>query len=844
MGIFQTRLSYSLDLCRDNMAERWKFSNVAKDKSEYHKAGTSIFIRSCVLFPLLFLLWSNVLWCQDENSPEYAAWKNSIKEKEALILERFVSSPEGEYFNKMAPDTLDLADHAYQAINCLTGALDPERGYEIYFYVNLAANPPTMSHDMTGFPTNNPKFAESLPMMRLMSGSCHNQEIDRHMMARILALIADDGLFYVNAIGRPWNGTHEDFANVYGNSRLMLAMMAWYQYDKNPVWLEYLQKMSDGLRKIAVEEGDKAYFVNPRIGEVFSRPRSGYPPSMTRPSLEADGNCVAMYFCGVIRALSKWCKLSGDQEALEFARKLVNFVKEPQFWVPVPTTPGITGADRAHFSIHIHAYAALLRGLLEYAMVTNDTALKEFVRSGYEYARDFGIAGIGWSPECPSPKQMCEACCIADLVALAVKLSDAGVGDYWEDVERYVRNQLVEQHITRKDLLMKFPGADTPDQVFPSHVSGQGVIERNLGGFMGRAMVTGYDSHMIMHCCTGNATQALYYAWESIVRNCGDGVAQINLLMNRVSPWLDIESYLPYEGKVIIINRAMKEIRVRIPLWVPHDKVTCQVGLEPRKPAWLNNYMILQNLAPGEKVIIEFPMLERVETATLDDQFYTFHFRGNTVTTVDTNQSVRIDGGCLSATGKQVLYADHLACKDVEVNVDASSSAEAGIIMRFKDPDHFLLAHYNSSLHNIYFHEVVDGQYTGGFSTLETCGLGPDIHLKAQVKGLDAQFTISDGKQDYTIKHTIQTPCDGEGAGLFTNNLPSQHFDNFKVTDLQNKILFQDSFDKPEGSFPEGWNNISREPPLYPLYDRMNMTADQAPLIEKKCFLLDRHIDG
>lgn len=811
----------------------------------WRRTGRFLSILSLIIYILVFVPDDNALWCQEENSPAYISWNNSIKEKEALILERFISPPQGDHFSRIVPDTLDLADRANQAINCLTGALDPERGYEIYFYVNFSANPPIMTHDMTGFPTNNPKFAESLPMMRLMSGSLHNVEVDRRMMARMLALIADDGLFYVNAIGRPWNGTSDDFANVYGNSRLMLAMMAWYQYDKNPMWLEYLQKMSFGLRKNAVIEGDKAYFLNPGIGEVFSRPRSGYPPNLPRPSLESNGNCVAMYFCGVIRALSKWSQLSGDQESLDFTRKLVNFVREKQFWVPVPITPGINGADRAHFSIHIHAYAALLRGLLEYAMVTNDTGLKEFVRSGYEYARNFGIAGVGWSPECPLPKQMCEACCIADLAALAVKLSDSGVGDYWEDVDRYVRNQLVEQQITHQEFLLKFPGANTPDQVTPSSISGRGVIDRNLGGFMGRATVTGYDSNMIMHCCTGNATQALFHAWESIVRDCGNNVTQINLLLNRVSPWLDIESYLPYEGKVVIKNRTSREIRVRIPLWVSHETVTYRVGAgESCKPSWMNNYMILRNLVAGDEVTIEFPIHERMESATLDDQLYTLHFRGNTVITIDTNQSVRIEKGSLSSLGKQILSVDNLACRDVLVSVDAESSAEAGIIMRFKDPNNFLLAHYNSALQQIYFHEVVNGEYTGGFSTLTTGNLGPTINLKAQVKGLEAEFSVGDGKQEYTIQHTLKSPSVGEGAGLFTNNLSMQHYDHFMVLDYQDKILFQDSFDGPDGSFPEGWSNIPGESPLYPLYDRANMNTDKAPVVEKNLYLVNRHIDG
>lgn len=65
------------------------------------------------------------------------------------------------------PDTLDLSARAELAINALTGMLDPEFDYEIYFTANFHSNPGYFEHERTGLATNNPKFAESLPMMRV-----------------------------------------------------------------------------------------------------------------------------------------------------------------------------------------------------------------------------------------------------------------------------------------------------------------------------------------------------------------------------------------------------------------------------------------------------------------------------------------------------------------------------------------------------------------------------------------------------------------------------------------------------------------------------------------------------
>ena len=46
----------------------------------------------------------------------------------------------------------------------------------------------------------------------------------------------------------------------------------------------------------------------------------------------------------------------------------------------------------------------------------------------------------------------------------------------------------------------------------------------------------------------------LYYAWHGITR-FNDGVATVNMFLNRGSSWLDVDSWLPYEGKVLLTNK-------------------------------------------------------------------------------------------------------------------------------------------------------------------------------------------------------------------------------------------------------------------------------------------------
>ncbi len=551
----------------------------------------------------------------------------------------------GSRYEATVPDTLDLADRAKISLNCLTGALDPESDYEIYFYTRFRANPPFMYHDRTGLAANNSKFAESMPMMRVMCGSNFNREIETRMMESLVSTSGEDGMHYVLKGNRPWHGAKEGFACVYDNVRFLLAMKAWYHTTGDRVWLARIDRVVNRLDEIAIEKDDYVYYPTSFIGDWFSYGRKTGWLNTDEPA----GHPTVLYVGPVLRGLAQADQVSSNPRGRELAEKLCRFVRKPVHWQPEVAPKFVDGPSRAQWSFHFHGWVAALRGLLDYAEMTGHADLKEFVRDGYDCARLYGIPRIGFFPELTTDARKCETCCIADMVALAIKLSDYGVGDYWDDVDRYVRNQLVEQQYVDADLLHKCTVGTPEHKVDSPRETGDRVIDRNLGGFTGWAWVT-HDSHapkkpspnpnsrtgpdQIMQCCTGNGTQALYYAWDSIIR-FSNGVAQINLLLNRASPWIDIDSYLPYEGKVVLRNKKAETVCVRIPRWVDRSKVAVHRGGKAVEPAWSGSNLVCTGLGPDEVVTITFPVQDRVEKAVLYGKEYTFHFRGNTVVDVE-----------------------------------------------------------------------------------------------------------------------------------------------------------------------------------------------------------------
>jgi hypothetical protein len=561
---------------------------------------------------------------------------------------------DGQRYEADVPHTLDLAEYAEIALRGLTGVLDPAGIHEMYFMAGFACHPPFMYKDTTGWPTNNPKFAESLPMLRVMTGSDDHLALEADMMRAMQTAIGQDGLFYAIASPeRPWHEgvghkyppTGEDFANTYGNARMLLALMAWHERDPSPELWATMERMAHGLAEMAIEKDDYAYYPDGRIGEAFSRPRSGWRDT-SEPEVEAMGaeGSMFMYHGGQIRVLSRWYEMSKDDRILDTATRLTRFVLKEKFWGVPGEHPALHGAEHGHFVGHFHGHLSLLRGLLEYGRVTRDTRILDFVRESYEFCRVYGLPQIGWFAD-GAEEGWCEGCTIADMVALAARLSDVGMGDYWEDVEHMVRNRLVEHELIDADALRQasLDGPERspnelvrqghlrpPDTIYPHQVVSEGVLERGRGVFGGLSKPDGIPWPWSMQCCTGNGSQALYYAWESIVRY-RDGLAQVNLLLNRASPWVDVDSYLPYEGKVVVRNKMATAVAVRIPRWVDRASVTVSSAGNPVELVWVGNYALCQGLRDGDEVVLEFPMAEQTSTYSLDGHAYRCRFRGQTL---------------------------------------------------------------------------------------------------------------------------------------------------------------------------------------------------------------------
>ena len=552
-----------------------------------------------------------------------------------------IAAPPGEHYTTTVPDTLDLAERAALAVNALTN-FRPDEGYAITQTFRFSHQPPMIG------PPNwlTPKFLRTLPLIRLMCGSDLNLAVETEAWGAFLKQIQADGLLYcpISGDGPPPNTSYPMF-----NGILAQALALRHGLDGEDLWMPWLHLLWRGLKRASIDCGEYAY-IPPECSLDSSGvwrwtlrgsgDAPGYlpysPPDEPIHDSQGQEGTVKFEHSGSIKALVQCYQMTGDQEALACARKLIKFCLKPALWSHEADDASVPPHEHGQFTGHFHGNMGFLETLLHFALTENDSALSQVVREGYEHARRHGVIRLGFMPGWIKPMmgrdaewslEQNEGCGVADTLILAIRLTDAGLGDYWDDIDSIVRNHFVELQVTDIERMRRACGSDAYDEVH----------RQFLGGFtQAKLLVNPHSS--VFGCCTANGNRALYTAWEGITR-FSNGVATVNMLLNRAAPWMDIHSYLPFQGKVAIHNKQARAVQVRLPRWIDVAQLACYVNDKAIGLHRVGNNILFDHLAGGEKIRVEFPVPETTEQYTICGTRYTVSLRGNTVVDITPRES-------------------------------------------------------------------------------------------------------------------------------------------------------------------------------------------------------------
>jgi hypothetical protein len=577
----------------------------------------------------------------------------------------------GDWYDDTVPDTLDLAERLRLAVHASTSIADPLADDEVFWVVDFLRDPPVMIHDFNDWVLQLEGLLEGVPLGRTACGTTENESVDHTWMANwVLKGLGPDGLLYIPMGGRSWgrqgvgmpnqrafrpdgssvpvdDPSISQIASAYTCQRVIPPMTLYYMRDQNPMWKGAIEKMIQRLTQLAFNREDYAYWpdgvleVNGSYGSHTEMPTS-------ISCIEWGGNGR------LIQALAQYYSVTGYEPAMQLAGKLTKYIRLHSDYYTPDGTWLMGDLEKSWLKTydlktlkqggHGHAHAIGLLSVLEYGLAANDREAVGFARAGFDWGRANGTPSIGFFREFYVPDyRTCETDTISDMLGIAVKMSIAGVADQWDDIDRWVRNQFTEQQLTSTEAVYKVAERSPKKPVKSNEIAAK-VPERNIGGFAGWAAPNDYTQRnigheaSIMHCCMGNGTRAMYYVWENILSyKEKDEELKINLLLNRASPWADVYSYVPYQGKVEVkVKKPCRSLLVRAPEWVesgsPHLTVTRGGAAIPI--LWEGRYVRTGSVSPNDRLVVSFPIFTRTVKETIAGTDYTMEIRGNTVVSI------------------------------------------------------------------------------------------------------------------------------------------------------------------------------------------------------------------
>jgi hypothetical protein len=576
-----------------------------------------------------------------------------------------VVPPQGERYRVLAPDTLDLAERGKLAIDALTRLTEPEVDYEIYFWLDYNTDPPLgrLTKDSVSIQYY---FMEPLPLLRHITGKRDRLEVDQRWMETALQRIGPDGLAYFPVKGREtwaldikgaWiepviGGIEKGQYCTYGTlDRLMASMILYWRADRNPIWKEAIERMIGRLNELTIDKGGCVYF-----------PEGSFAPGAeVTDEMPLPTDWWASMPGFLVSGVAKYYRITGHEPARDLAEKLIRTMRDPRAKL-FDAEGGFKGMG------HLPHHSACVMGMLEFVRATGDQELQQFVHKCYAYLKSNGDPLVGFFPEglaprgegwyytggvedYPGPDLSSEVCGQADMIFLALKLAEMGCDDCWDDADRWIRNQFAESQLLRSDWIYRrvkaIGGIDA--EVSPRTTLGRPgdpVAERSIGVFAshpsgndflcGEQPFTGEKKAVggLMTCCTGAGARAIYHAWQHIL-SFEKGTLRVNLLLNRASPWADVDSYVPYEGRVDVKVKQPCKLQVRIPQWVKPQETTCRVNGESRELTFDGRYAQVGDVDAGDLAAIAFPIAERTVKTTIGGKHYTLIIKGNDIVFID-----------------------------------------------------------------------------------------------------------------------------------------------------------------------------------------------------------------
>jgi hypothetical protein len=546
---------------------------------------------------------------------------------------------------------LDLTVMAARSMEALKKNPRPHLGYECRFSISLLHSPPAPGpndHDPITLGDTENRLDWEFGHMKEMCGDGSADEMAKGVRARILKVLRPDGLCWVETAA--FARLPGIWANHWTTGKLLISLCNDYRRTRDESLRPPCRKMFEALRARADWVEGRAYYAggnscwNEKGWAITDS--TPYSPAMPLEAIatyyeifrDAEALEFAVAFAEGEMASDQWkhwimkdpSKLTAEQKA---QMKLTSSVQET--WPTAPLNINMMVRPDGSFDHHSHMRGHQGWGMAHLASITQEPRLVAWNKRLLDFFLSRGT-DYGWIPESMTHPARSETCAVADVVDIAACLAQCGYPDYWDTVERFIRNYIREAQffITPEyEKLYRSLHAGTAGD------KGLAMARDFEGGFQGAMGINdrcyaGTTMDM-MGCCLPEGMRAIHTAWLNTVTREKRGVA-VNLCFNREAPEAKVVSFAPDQGRMTVLAKVADDFSLRPPSWAPRERVKVYRNGRTVPTRWHGAYVVLDKLTPGDSVTLTWPVLRIVQKQKVSGQpEITVTWSGNTVVKLD-----------------------------------------------------------------------------------------------------------------------------------------------------------------------------------------------------------------
>jgi hypothetical protein len=489
---------------------------------------------------------------------------------------------------------VDLREPMAAAANAIPPRLDPANGYRPWFFLKGRGGiPVSPEHAMWDFGDTTGRYLEALVLARRMGITAPQlSQAEERLERYLFKLIGPDGSVRDLDTGEADNSVAQ--------ANALNGLLALFEDSGDPEVRRAIEKLITAQVRSAEQQGQMLLDPSVRLEHASGSHLAG---CLICPSI-------------------KFYELTGYSDALTLALGLSRWVLKD----PVIGPQGEITEARS-WEGHLHSWLESLAGCARASRHMPAEEQKQTLqrcKQVYDWVRNNQGTAFGWIATYPNAGSS-ETCAISSAIRLALELSATGNPEYLDDVERFVRNQVVEAQF--RELGTYSSATNHATRLLLGCFDSQSLPNAHLG------TRGGGDVGMVEGCCINGGMRALWLAWDAIQSEDDRGIS-VNLPLTRNGPSCSVLDYEPFEGRVDVIPHHPGSVRIRVPGWV---RLTDLQVLLDDKPAaaeaitWDRNYIVMKKAPAKIRISVRYRQREFREQVSAGGGNYQVTWRGNVV---------------------------------------------------------------------------------------------------------------------------------------------------------------------------------------------------------------------